>query len=99
MAGRKAGTPNKFTTGAKDNVAAVFNRLGGTAEMAKWAKANQTEFYKLYARLIPVEHSGEVTIHDARELTDAALAAIAASGGAGTTKKARNSSESDGVVH
>jgi len=27
---------------AKENIAAVFTRLGGTAEMAKWAKANQT---------------------------------------------------------
>jgi uncharacterized MAPEG superfamily protein len=64
--GRKAGTKNKIGETVKDNVLAVFNRLGGTAGMAKWAEANQTEFYKIYARLIPaelkgdVEHSGEV---------------------------------------
>jgi hypothetical protein len=34
---------------------AVFNRLGGTAAMAEWAEANLTEFYKLYARLIPTD--------------------------------------------
>lgn len=28
--------------------------------MAKWAKENQTEFYKIYARLIPTEVSGKV---------------------------------------
>lgn len=45
---------------AKDNILAVFNRLGGTASMAKWAKDNQTEFYKLYARLIPAQIAGKV---------------------------------------
>ena len=43
---------------AKDNIAAVFTRLGGTAAMARWAKKNQSEFYRLYARLIPHEHTG-----------------------------------------
>ncbi len=43
---------------AKENIAAVFVRLGGTAEMARWAKANQTEFYRLYARLVPHEVTG-----------------------------------------
>lgn len=43
---------------AKENIAAVFVRLGGTAEMARWAKDNQTEFYRLYARLVPHEVTG-----------------------------------------
>ena len=57
---RPKGCLNKVTADAKDNVMAVFNRLGGTAAMAKWAEKNQTEFYKLYARLIPIDnrHSG-----------------------------------------
>jgi hypothetical protein len=64
--GRQKGTPNKVNATVKDNVLAVFNRLGGTAQMATWATENQTEFYRLYARLIPTElnqkteHSGEV---------------------------------------
>lgn len=64
--GRQKGTPNKVTSTVKDNVLAVFNRLGGTSQMADWAQQNQTEFYRLYARLIPTEvnqkteHSGEV---------------------------------------
>lgn len=53
--GRKKGTPNKCDKTARENIMAVFNRLGGTAEMARWARKNQTEFYKLYARLIPVQ--------------------------------------------
>lgn len=69
--GRKAGTPNKISATVKDNVLAVFNRLEGTAGMAEWAKANRTEFYKIYARLIPaemkseIEHTGAVVLEHA----------------------------------
>lgn len=59
--GRKAGTPNVISGLAKENIVAVFTRLGGTAAMAEWARKNQTEFYKLYARLVPVQVAGEVT--------------------------------------
>jgi uncharacterized MAPEG superfamily protein len=52
---RTKGSPNKISGQARENIAAVFTRLGGTAAMAKWAKDNQGEFYKLYARLVPVE--------------------------------------------
>ncbi len=53
--GRKAGTPNLLSGTAKENIAAVFVRLGGTAAMAEWAKENQTPFYQLYSKLLPVE--------------------------------------------
>lgn len=51
--GRPKGSENKVTATAKENVLAVFTRLGGTAAMAMWADENKTEFYKMYARLIP----------------------------------------------
>ena len=54
--GRPKGAKNIAGKTAKENIIAVFTRIGGTAEMAKWAKANQTEFYKLYGRLVPVEN-------------------------------------------
>lgn len=56
---RTVGAKNKLSGMAKENIAAVFVRLGGTAAMAKWAKENQTEFYRLYARLLPHEVTGE----------------------------------------
>lgn len=59
---RPNGSKNKVTKTAKDNVLAVFTRLGGTANMAKWAKENQSEFYKLYARLIPQQIDMDVNI-------------------------------------
>jgi len=66
----RKGSPNKLNAGAKENIAAVFTRLGGTAEMAKWAKENQTEFYRLYGRLVPVEqqHSGAVGTYAAQPI-------------------------------
>ena len=57
--GRKSGSPNKLTKSARDAFALAFESIGGHAELGVWAKANKTEFYKLYARLIPVEHVGE----------------------------------------
>ena len=53
---RTAGAKNKVPQAAKENIQAVFVRLGGTAAMAKWAAANETEFYRIYARLLPVEN-------------------------------------------
>lgn len=53
--GRPKGRKNKVSATVKDNILAVFTRLGGTAEMAKWAKDNPTDFYRLYGRLAPVE--------------------------------------------
>lgn len=39
----------------KENIIAVFNRLEGTAGMAKWAKENPTAFYQIYSKLLPTE--------------------------------------------
>ena len=57
--GRQAGTPNKLGATAKENIACVFTRLGGVQEMVKWAKANPTQFYQIYAKLLPLQVTGE----------------------------------------
>jgi hypothetical protein len=59
IGGRPKGAKNILGGQAKENIAAVFTRLGGTAAMADWAKDNKSEFYKLYIRLLPVEGPGE----------------------------------------
>jgi hypothetical protein len=64
-AGRKKGSINKFTGIARDNVAQVFEQIGGIDRMAQWAEDNPTEFYKHYARLIPLEVTGK----DGNDLT------------------------------
>ena len=80
---RPFGAKNKVGAQVKENVIAVFNRLGGTHTMAKWAQENLTEFYKLYAKLIPTEVIGEFSIRDAADLSDTELTAIALGGRTG----------------
>jgi hypothetical protein len=57
--GRKPGVPNKTTKSAREAFALAFDGIGGADALKSWALENQTEFYKLYARLIPQEHVGE----------------------------------------
>src|SRR6516225_8814880 len=77
---RPKGVPNKIGAQAKENIVAVFTRLGGTAAMAEWARNNQTEFYRLYARLIPSESTTEINVKDAAELSTEELLAIVRAG-------------------
>jgi hypothetical protein len=58
--GRSKGSKNLVGATAKENILAVFTRLGGTPAMAEWAEENRTEFYRLYARLIPTEVGAKV---------------------------------------
>lgn len=52
---RPKGSKNKAQACARENVVCVFNRIGGTAYMAKWALDNPSDFFKIYARLVPQE--------------------------------------------
>jgi hypothetical protein len=56
---RPLGAKNKLSGQAKENIQAVFVRLGGTAAMAAWAEDNKTEFYRIYSRLLPHELVGK----------------------------------------
>lgn len=56
--GRKKGTPNKLSLSVKESVMQTFVALGGDKGMADWAKDNQTEFYKIFAKLLPTEVTG-----------------------------------------
>lgn len=56
--GRPLGAKNKITVAAKEAFAAAFREIGGVRALSKWARRNPDEFYKLYAKLIPVELRG-----------------------------------------
>ena len=66
--GRPVGSKNKFTT-LKDAFIETFEELGGVDNLVEWARANQTEFYRMVARLMPKEVeakiSSEFTLVDA----------------------------------
>lgn len=63
-AGRPKGARNKITTTAKENMLAVFESLGGTKGMAEWARSNQSDYYKIYARLVPQQVDIEANVRN-----------------------------------
>jgi hypothetical protein len=48
--------------------------------MADWARNNQTEFYRLYARLIPSESTTEISVRDSEGLSTEELPAVVRAG-------------------
>jgi len=56
--GRTKGTPNKLSASVKDNVISVFEEIGGTEHMKLWASENPTQFYNIYAKLLPLQLNG-----------------------------------------
>lgn len=57
--GRQKGTPNRVTKTAREAFMFAAEKIGGAERLARWAEQNETEFFKLYARLIPQEVTGE----------------------------------------
>lgn len=53
--GRVKGSVNKQTKEVKQNIIEAFEKLGGVDGFVKWGKENQTEFYRIYSKLIPVD--------------------------------------------
>lgn len=53
--GSRKGKPNKLTKSAKEAFLFAFDELGGSKGLASWAKNNQTDFYKLFSKIIPVD--------------------------------------------
>jgi hypothetical protein len=53
--GRPKGLQNKVTRAAKEAFNIAFEGIGSVEALIAWGKKNRSEFYKLYARLIPTE--------------------------------------------
>ena len=56
--GRAKGTPNKTTASVKAALVEAFDKMGGVPSLVRWAKQNETEFYKLWTKMLPTEVSG-----------------------------------------
>lgn len=53
-AARKGGSESpKVTVKARDDLAMAFDLMGGVPALVVWGRSNPTEFYRLWARLIP----------------------------------------------
>ncbi len=57
--GKPKGAVNRTTKSAREAFAFAFDYIGGAEALGKWAQDNQSQFYTLYGRLIPVDISGE----------------------------------------
>lgn len=59
--GRQKGTPNKLTRSVKQAFEDAFVTMQDdpVTKLEAWGKANPTDFYKLAARLIPAEITGQ----------------------------------------
>jgi hypothetical protein len=80
--GRQKGVPNKSTRAVKDALQAVYadlqesakdkgdNAKGDNGHLFAWAEGNPTEFYKLWAKMLPTEISGPDGGPIAAQLTD-----------------------------
>ncbi|ERI59326.1 hypothetical protein [Xylella fastidiosa] len=91
--GRRPGSKNRNTQAIKDAFLEAFDRLGGVPALAKWARANRTEFYKLAARLIPTEThiAGDFALKSADDAElDAAIAKLAAEAGISVVTRGKN---------
>ena len=58
--GRQKGTPNKTTAKVKEAMELAFEGIGGVPALVEWAEDNQTEFYKLFVKLLPVQVDANV---------------------------------------
>lgn len=56
--GRPKGVPNKMTHSIRQSFLEAFERMGGADALLKWGMENQTDFFKLASKLIPIEVSG-----------------------------------------
>lgn len=65
-----AATPPKKVTEARANLSEAFELMGGVAELVRWGKKNPTEFYRIWARLIPKEVAEETSRLPLEKLLD-----------------------------
>lgn len=94
--GRPSGAVNKLNRSFKEALRIAFDSIGGPAHLTAWARENQTDFYKIMARLIPVEVNASVNhVVQANELSDDELASIAA----GRSRAAIAAPEGKGKPH
>ncbi len=66
IGGRQKGTKNKTSADVRQQIIDTFEAIGGIKAYAAWAEKNQTEFYKIHAKLVPkdVNVDGAVRLED-----------------------------------
>lgn len=57
--GRPKGAVNKTTKAVKEALSIAFDELGGVDALKTWAQANQTQFYQLWGKMLPLQVAGD----------------------------------------
>jgi len=52
IGGRRKGTANKLTSTFREAVLLAYGNIGGHEAFSRWAADNQTDYYRIAARLI-----------------------------------------------
>ena len=60
--GRKPGVLNKSTASVKNALIEAFEKRGGIPSLVDWAEQDPTEFYKLWAKLLPQELTATIAV-------------------------------------
>lgn len=71
--GRKKGVPNKTTASVKEALSMAFHGIGGVNELIEWGKANKTEFYKLWSKMLPQDLNVTSNPKEIEDAVDAEL--------------------------
>jgi hypothetical protein len=58
--GRPKGSQNTFNRNVKDAILDAYEKLGGLDGFVNWAVDNQTEYYRMFGRLAPIETKSQV---------------------------------------
>jgi hypothetical protein len=62
--GRQKGSVNKTTMAVKEALTEAFEQIGGVSSLVVWGRLNETEFYKLWAKLLPQEVQAKLSDAD-----------------------------------
>lgn len=65
--GRQQGTPNKTTARVKNALLEAFEGAGGVGALTDWAKEYPSQFYPLWAKLLPSQLNNEAAEKEALE--------------------------------
>lgn len=76
--GKAAGTQNRITKEVKAILEKAFEGIGGLEAFVEWGKANQTEFYKLWAKMLPLHVKADLKTVEVEELLNAGRQRVAA---------------------
>lgn len=71
-AGRKRGVPNRLTKDLREMIRGALEAAGGEAYLEKVAKEHPAAFLALLAKLLPLQHAGEIggTLHVVERTVD-----------------------------